>query len=197
MDTKNYFQTFQDVIVKMKYIQSVDMSVLNTKESAQMIETMKEYLLASDTFTSSIRGTLNIYYTNALKETMEKEKMLKNMLSSIQAPVALAVPIASVVPVVPVVSKVKSKTKTPIVKVKEYVTQDFEKRGFKCNEITGLPEGLEPWYGHHIEHGRILHKRLNAWLDMKDEQKKKEKKEAKKGGKNMALMDASNALLSL
>ena len=180
MEVKTYFR---DVIAKMKQIQSIDISKIDF-DTEGSVEIMKESLLISETFSSCVRSYLNGYYTDALKKTMEKEKMLKDMLSSIKA-----------------FTPPSSSKSNAIVKVREYVTEDFEKRGFKCNEITGLPDGVDPWYGHHIEHGRILHKRLNAWLDeekkKKKEKKEKKEKKANKEEKNFRIVDASAALLSL
>ena len=194
---ETYLEIAKDIRTKMKELIAMDASefVKNPEYFGQIRLVMREILPLSSDLLETMRMPMKNHYMEELKKTndamkkmVEREATLKQMISGMDT-----------VTIIKVAKNVNPNKSKPIVKVKEYVTEDFEKRGYKCNEITGLPDELGPWYGHHIEHGRILHKRLNAWLDEKEEKAKKARKEAKKKAKaaNSGIIDASNALLSL
>lgn len=166
-----YHQYFQTIITNMKLIQESPQINSDNEDTINTLDIMKEYLLFADTFNLCIRSSLNSYYTNSLKKLKDKEQIMKDIMEQINNPVSESVSTPIFI------------SKYPIVKVKEYVTEIIKKAGFKCNPISGLPDELEPWYGHQNEHGKKLHKRINKWLDMKKESKKVEKKESKKTAK--------------
>ena len=200
-----YHQYFQTIITNMKLIQEAPQINLDAEDVVGTLDIMKEYLLFADTFNLYIRSSLNSYYANSLKKLKVKEQVMKDIIEQINNPVTNLVANQNSNPIFI--------SKYPIVKVKEYVTEIIKKAGFKCNPISGLPDELEPWYGHQNEHGKKLHKRINKWLDMKKESKKVEKKESKKTAKKAPqkekikeeeikkeeyqnLIDASSALTS-
>ena len=197
---ETYLEIAKDIRTKMKELLAMDASefVKNPEYFGEIRLVMREILPLSSDLLETMRMPMKNHYMEELKKTndamkkmVEREATLKQMISGMDT--------VTIIKVAKNINQDKPIMSKPIVKVKEYVTEDFEKRGYKCNEITGLPDELGPWYGHHIEHGRILHKRLNAWLDEKEEKAKKARKEAKKKAKaaNSGIIDASNALLSL
>ena len=203
---ETYLETAKDIRTKMKEILAMDASEF-VKDPARFGEirlVMREILPLSSDILESMRAPIKNHYIEELKKTndmmkkmVEREEHLKHMISGMDTVMIIKVgkTVIEEDNQIVAVNPVKTNNpKHPIVKVKDYVTENIEGLGFKCNEISGLPDELEPWYGQKIEHGKILHKRIDLWLKKHKEKTVKKVKVAKASS---VIIDASTALLSL
>ena len=176
---ETYLNTAKDIHTKMKDILAIDASefVKNPEYFGEIRLVMREILPLSNQLLETMRTPMKNYYVEELKKTsnyikkgLEREEHLKQLISGMDTVTIIKVAKEADNQIVEV------KPKHPIVKVKEHVTEYIEGRGFKCNEISGLPDELEPWYGQKYEHGKVLHKRIGLWLDSKNPPKKQKPK---------------------
>jgi hypothetical protein len=222
---QTYVETAKEIRTKMKQILAIDISeFVKDPERFNEIRPLVRDIGASlsQELMETMRIPMKNYYIEELKKTneamkknVEREAHLKQVLSSMNT-ANLVVPAYAANEIVKAANQIldatvdndadainvikQMKPKYPIVKVKEYVTDNIKGLGFKCNEITGLPDELEPWYGHKIEHGKMLHKRIDLWLKKQKEKKVKKVKVAKTNDvkiESITIVDASSALLSL
>jgi hypothetical protein len=222
---QTYVETAKEICTKMKQILAIDISEF-VKDSERFNEIRPLVRDIGASLSHDLMETMRIpmknYYIEELKKTneamkknVEREAHLKQVLSSMGT-ANLVVPAYAANQIVKAANQIidatvdndadamnvikQMKPKYPIVKVKEYVTDNIKGLGFKCNEITGLPDELEPWYGHKIEHGKMLHKRIDLWLKKQKEKTVKKVKVAKTNDvkiESNTIVDASSALLSL